>query len=64
MRRGFTLIELLAVIVILAIISLIAYPTITGIVERTRKEAFKESVNNLISAGENYIIKYSADHQG
>ena len=64
MRRGFTLIELLAVIVIIAIISLIAFPTITGIVERTKKEAFKESVNNLISAGENYIIKYSADHQG
>ena len=64
MKRGFTLIELLAVIVIIAIISLIAYPTITGIVERTKKEAFKESVNNLILAGENYIIKYSADHQG
>ncbi|MBR1718785.1 MAG: prepilin-type N-terminal cleavage/methylation domain-containing protein [Bacilli bacterium] len=64
MKRGFTLIELLAVIVIIAIISLIAFPTITGIVDRTKKEAFQESVNNLISAGENYIIKYSADHQG
>ncbi|MBR1717881.1 MAG: prepilin-type N-terminal cleavage/methylation domain-containing protein, partial [Bacilli bacterium] len=38
-KRGFTLIELLAVIIVIAIIALIAYPTITGIVERTRKAA-------------------------
>jgi len=49
-KRGFTLIELLAVIVILAIISLIAIPIILNIIESTKKEAFKESVRNLVDA--------------
>ena len=33
-RKGFTLVELLAVIVILAIIALIATPTILGVIEK------------------------------
>ena len=43
-KRGFTLTELLAVIVVIAIISLIAVPVVFGLIEKSRKEAFKESV--------------------
>ena len=49
MRRGFTLIELLAVIVILAIISLIAIPIALDIVDDTREGAFKSTINNINS---------------
>ena len=53
MKKGFTLIELLAVIVILAIIALIAYPTITGIVEKTKMGGAEQSANGFIHAVEN-----------
>ena len=50
MKKGFTLIELLAVIVILAIIALIATPTILGVVETARKGAAESSVLGYIDA--------------
>ena len=43
MKKGFTLIELLAVIVILAIISLIAIPTFTNVVEKAKKGGAEQS---------------------
>ena len=49
-KNGFTLIELLAVIVILAIIALIAFPTITGIVEKSKMGAVEESANGYNDA--------------
>lgn len=52
-KKGFTLIELLAVILILGIIALIAIPTIITIVDESKLEAFKTSVDNLVSAVEN-----------
>ena len=47
-NKGFTLIELLAVIVILAIIAVIATPIITGIIEDSKKESFKRSVEEVV----------------
>jgi prepilin-type N-terminal cleavage/methylation domain-containing protein len=54
-KKGFTLIELLAVIIILAIISLIATPITLNIVEESRKSAAKASANSYIKA-----IEYKA----
>ena len=51
-NKGFTLIELLAVIVILAIIALIATPTILGVVEDARKGAAESSLLGWIDAVE------------
>lgn len=45
-KKGFTLIELLAVIVIIVIIALIAIPVITGVIDKAKKGAFKDSVLN------------------
>ena len=53
-KRGFTLIELLAVIVILAIISLIAVPVILNIIRDARKSSAKDSAYGYIKAVENY----------
>ena len=54
-RKGFTLIELLAVIVILAIIALIATPTILGVIEKARKGAAEQSALGYIDAVEKQV---------
>lgn len=48
-KKGFTLIELLAVIVILALISLIAIPNITSVIENNKKELMVTDAIHLIS---------------
>ena len=54
-KKGFTLIELLAVIVILAVIALITIPMILGVIEKSRKAAFKDSVYGIIESADLYI---------
>ena len=49
-KKGFTLIELLAVIVILAIISMIAIPIVLNIIGDTRKSAFERTVEMTLTA--------------
>lgn len=51
-RNGFTLVELLAVIVILAIILVIAVPSIMNTIEDSRKGAIESSVKMIASAAE------------
>lgn len=51
-REGFTLIELLAVLVILAVIALITIPILFFVIENSRKNTVKESVNSYIRAVE------------
>ena len=58
-KNGFTLMELLAVIVILAIIALITVPTILNIMEKARREAFRDSVLGAFHALDYYLIDYS-----
>ena len=53
-KKGFTLIELLAVIVILAIIAAIAVPAVLNIVEDSKREAFKASVQSVMRSVNNY----------
>ena len=57
-NQGFTLIELLAVIVILAIIALIATPTILGVIEKAKKGSFKNSVYGLIDSANLYVTEH------
>ena len=59
-KKGFTLIELLAVIVVLAIVLLIAVPTILYIQNKTRKQAFFTNVSNIV----NTIKPNSFNHNG
>ena len=56
-NKGFTLIELLAVIVILAVISLIATPMVLGVIEKSKRSAAIESVNGIMDAAEKNMIE-------
>lgn len=56
MKKGFTLIELLAVIVLLAVVALIAYPSVYDSVEKSRKESCKQTVKSVIEAASQYGI--------
>ena len=58
MRKAYTLIELLAVIVILAIISAIAYPKIIDIIGNSKLKAYDVSKKNIIESAK---LKYLAD---
>ena len=69
MKKGFTLVELLAVVVILAIILAIAIPTITGLIEQSKKNSFDSSVKLLIKTAqmkvlENSLFDLSTIHAG
>ena len=65
-KKGFTLIELIAVVIILAILMMIAIPSITSVIEDSRKKGtistLQEFVNKArtdISLGLDEIEKYS-----
>ena len=56
-KKGFTLIELLAVIVILAIIALIAVPIVINIINDSKKESIKRSIELYIGHAQKMIAK-------
>ena len=56
-EKGFTLVELLAVIVILAVISLIATPMVLGVIEKSKISAAIESANGILDAAEKNMIE-------
>lgn len=64
MKKGFTLIELLAVIVILAIISLIATPLILNVVEDTKKKSAEVSAYGYVDAVEKQVMINQLDTDG
>lgn len=57
MKKGFTLIELLAVIIILAIISLISIPIVLEVIEDARSSADKSSIYLLIDEARNFYAE-------
>jgi len=60
-KNGFTLIELLAVIVVLAIITLIATPVVMDVIKNVEKAASERSAENYVSSVERLIITERLD---
>lgn len=61
-KKGFTLIELVAVIVILAILALIAIPIVISIINDSRENAHKRSIETYGRSVENAIAQWQAQH--
>lgn len=51
---GFTLVELLAVIVILAIVTLIAVPNVNGLIKKNKEKMFCQKISSIESSAKNY----------
>ena len=56
MKKGFTLVELLAVIVLLAIIALITYPNIIGVVEGNKETLLARQIAELEKQSRTWVI--------
>ena len=57
MKKGFTLVEMLAVIVILAIISLIVFPEVNKTINNSKQRSYKTQIDNLIKATKQLVVK-------
>ena len=55
-KNGFTLIELLAILVILAILSLVLIPTVKNSIEEAKKDTYNNQVNAINKAAESYFV--------
>lgn len=59
-NKGFTLIELLAVLVLLSVLALIAFPQVEKYMAQSRKDANQTEIKNIIAATKNW----EADNRG
>jgi type IV pilus assembly protein PilA len=59
-KKGFTLIELLAVIVILALIAIIAFPNVTKIIKGAKEDTNKVQFSIIEDALKDYITLHAA----
>lgn len=53
-KRGFTLVELLAVLVVLAVISTIAFPIVNNIIDESEEKAYKQQIKTIEKAAKNW----------
>ena len=60
-NKGFTLVEVLAVVVILAILTSIAVPTVGRLITRNREEGYEKLKTNIMMATKNYFSDYRYD---
>ena len=56
MKKAFTLIEMLAILLILAILSLILIPTVQEGVKKAKDDTYNAQVTVILNAAENYFM--------
>ena len=57
MKRGFTLVELMAVIIILAVISLIVFPTMVKTISKAKEDLYQNQIETLEKASKDWSVK-------
>ena len=60
-NKGFTLIELLAVLVILAVIGMIAFPLVSNLVSNSEKDAYTQLEKEIIQSAKYYVADNGDD---
>lgn len=63
-KKGFTLVELLAVIVILALIMAIAIYSISGILQTSRENVYKDTALSIIHGARNHLTLSQQEKTG
>lgn len=58
-KKGFTLIELIAVIILLAVIALIVYPSVVGFAKNAKEKAYEQQIATFISSAKRYTTEYN-----
>ena len=54
-NKGFTLVELVAIVLVIAAIFLVSFPSLLNISKQDEEKKYKSLVDNLCLAGETYI---------
>ena len=57
-KKGFTLVELLAVIVVLAVVAIITVPVVLNVIDKVKKESYKDSVYGIMESGKIYLASH------
>lgn len=55
-KKGFTLIEIIGVVTVLSLILIVAVPSLTKTLKRNEQNKYKDYVDNLKIAAENYVV--------
>ena len=56
MKKAFTLIEMLAILLILAILSLILIPTVQEGLKKAKNDTYNAQITVILNAAENYFM--------
>ena len=57
MKKGFTLVELITVLIILAVIGLIVFPTVNSTIKESKEKAYIEQLEEIKNASEKWAYK-------
>ena len=57
MKKGFTLVELMAVIIILGVIALIAFPIIDNSIKKSKEDSLDQTIDNIELSAYNYSVQ-------
>ena len=56
-NKGFTLIELLAVIIILSILIILVYPSVTNVMTKSKETIYQKQINTILNAAYDYTLQ-------
>lgn len=57
MKKGFTLVELLCVIIIIAVVTMIAFPLVTSYINKSKEKLYDVQVNDIESAAKKWSLE-------